>query len=295
MSKDNRTLSVLLHAASKVGKTTLGATSPFPICDLDAEGGGKFLPGSPHLTALLGRPLRVIEWDPSQPPPHWDGSWDVAMVRVIGGQAWQTVQRTYQWLQTRRHQFQTIMVDSISEIQRRAKQELIGTEQLKIQHWGQLLTVMDNVIRGFRDFTNDPYNPIRVAVFIAETRENQKGKFIPYMQGQISIALPYWMDIVGYLYVDQAIGLDPGTGQQVQVPVRKLLVAPHPQFEAGERVQGLVGPVIDEPNISTILEKVYPPAQAAQPQFYQDPASGAWYYQDPATGQWLPYTTNQTA
>ncbi len=285
MTTDNRTLSVLVHAASKVGKTTLGATSPFPICDLDAEGGSKFLPGSETLMAILGRPLRLIYWDPMQPPPTWDGTWDVAVVRVHN---WQVVQKAYGWLVTGRHQFQTIMIDSISEIQRRAKNELMGTEQMKIQNWGELLTVMDNIIRGFRDFTNDPYNPIRVALFISETRENQKGKFIPYMQGQISIALPYWMDIVGYLYVDQTQTID-AVGQAVTVPVRRLLVAPHPMFEAGERVQGLVGPVIDNPNISTILERVYPTLEQPQQQFYQDPNTGAWYTQDPATGQWYPY------
>ena len=286
MTTDYRTLSILAHAASKIGKTTMGATSPFPICNLDAEGGSKFLPGSEFLMRVLGRPIRIIYWDPAQPPPVWDGTWDMAVVRV---HSWQVVQSAYRWLVTGRHQFQTIMVDSISEIQRRAKTELVGTEQMKIQTWGQLLTIMDNVIRGFRDLTNDPYNPIRVAVFIAETRENQKGKYIPYMQGQIGIALPYWMDIVGYLYVDQVLVIDPTTGQQSQQAVRRLLVAPHPQFEAGERVQGLVGPVIDDPNISVILDRVYP-QQAAETQFQQDPATGQWYFNDPATGMWHPYT-----
>lgn len=291
MTTDDRTLSILTHAASKVGKTTLGFTSPFPICDLDAEGGSKFMQGSQFLMSILGRPVRIIYWDPVNPPPVWDGTWDVAVVRV---HTWAVVQKAHGWLVTGRHQFQTIMVDSISEIQRRAKNELVGTEQMKIQTWGQLLTIMDNVIRGFRDFTNDPYNPIRVAVFISETRENQKGKFVPYMQGQIGVALPYWMDIVGYLYVDQVLTIDPA-GQQIQTPVRRLLVAPHPQFEAGERVQGLVGPVIDDPNISTILERVYPQPQAAQPQFHQDPATGQWYQYDPASGAWVPYTQGAVA
>ena len=287
MTTDYRTLSLLVHAASKIGKTTLGFTSPPPILDLDAEGGSKFMQGSEFLMRIYGRPIRVIYWDPAQPPPVWDGSWDVCVVRV---HSWNVVQQVYRQIVTGRHQFQTIMIDSISEIQRRAKQEIVGTEQMKIQQWGQLLTVMDNVIRGFRDLTNDPFNPIRVAVFISETRENQKGKFIPYMQGQISTALPYWMDVVGYLYVDQVLGAD----GQTQVPMRKLLVAPHPMFEAGERVQGLVGPVIDDPNISVILERVYPTQQVAQPQYQQDPNTGQWYVQDPATGMWYPYN-QQTA
>lgn len=252
---DYRTLSMLVHAHSKTGKTTLSATAPKPIAYADAEGGSKFLPGSEALARKLGRPLVMIEWDVMQPPPVWDGTWDIAVVRVSD---WGTVQRMYQWLQTGQHTFQTVVIDSISEIQRRAKSQLVGTEQMKIQDWGQLLTIMDSVIRGFRDFTNDPRNPIRCSVFIAESRQDQKGKTVPYMQGQIAVSLPYWMDVVGYLYVDQAQGTDPSTGQPVAVPVRRLLVAQHPQYEAGERVQGLVGPVIDDPDISVILDKVYP-------------------------------------
>lgn len=259
MTTDYRTLSLLVHAASKTGKTTLSATSPKPIVHFDAEGGSKFLPGSEALYRQLGRPLVMVTWDTRYPPPVWDGTWDIAVVNVNG---WDVVQQGYQWLQSGQHQFQTIVIDSISEIQRRAKANIAGLDQMRIQDWGSLLTVMDNVIRGFRDFINDPHNPVRVAVFIAETRENQQGKLIPYMQGQISVSLPYWMDIVGYLYVDQAQSTDPTTGQLITVPVRRLLVAQHPQFEAGERVQGLVGPVIDQPNVSEILEKIYPVFQA---------------------------------
>lgn len=255
---DLRTLSILLHAASKTGKTTLSATAPRPIAYFDAEGGSKFLPGSQALMQKLGRPLVMVPWDPREAPPIWDGTWDVAVVTVSG---WDVVQRGYQWLASGQHTFQTVVIDSISEIQRRAKQNLVGTEQMKIQDWGALLTVMDNVIRGFRDFTIDVYNPIRVAVFIAETRPNQQGKSVPYMQGQIGVSLPYWMDIVGYLYVDQVLGAD----GQTQVPMRRLLVAQHPLFEAGERVQGLVGPVVDDPDISQILERIYPTYQPPTP------------------------------
>lgn len=265
MSTDFRTLSMLVHAHSKTGKTTLSATAPKPIVHFDAEGGSKFLPGAYSIYEKLGRPLVMIPWDPREAPPVWDGTWDVAVVNVSG---WDVVQQGYQWLQTGRHQFQTVVIDSISEIQRRAKANIAGLDQMKIQDWGQLLTIMDNVIRGFRDFTNELHNPIRVAVFIAETRQNQDGKYVPYMQGQISVSLPYWMDIVGYLYVDQIQSTDPNTGAPSSTPVRRLLVAQHPQFEAGERVQGLVGPVIDDPDISTILERVYPSYQQQNTQEY---------------------------
>lgn len=234
------TLSLLVHADSKVGKTTLAASSPGPILALDAEGGWKFVP------------MRKIEWDPRNPPPDADGSWDVCVVVV---REFETMRQVYAWLVTGQHRFRSLVVDSITEIQRRCKQNLAGTEAMKQQDWGQLLTVMDNVIRGYRDLTLHPVNPIQVVTFIAETRQSSSGKWRPYMQGQIDIALPYWMDIVGYLYVDFELDAN----GQPQRKVRKLLVAAgHPQFESGERVQGRLGDVVVEPNITSMLTQVYP-------------------------------------
>src|SRR5690606_7237754 len=128
---------------------------------------------------------------------------------------------------------------------------LKGTEAMQIQDWGQLLAIMDNVIRGLRDLTIDSYNSIRVAMFIAETRQSD-GKWRPYMQGQIGTSLPYWVDVCGYLYVD----MEQDTEGQYTVPVRKLLVSPHPLYEAGERVQGLIGPVVSHPDVHYMLEAV---------------------------------------
>lgn len=240
------TLSILVHADSKTGKTTLSSTAPGPILALDAEGGWKFIP------------LRKTTWDPMQgPPPAYDGTWDVCVVMV---RDWYTVQRVEQWLQAGQHNFRSLVVDSISEIQRRCKANLVGTEQMKMQDWGQLLSLMDSTIRGFRDLTMHPTNPLQVVVFIAETRE-KNGKWKPYMQGQIEVALPYWMDIVGYLYVHKELDEH---GQPTQA-MRRLLITPDAQFEAGERVQGRLGGVVDNPNITQMLLDVYPHLQQ-QPQ-----------------------------
>jgi hypothetical protein len=243
------TLSILVHADSKVGKTTMASTSPPPMLILDAEGGSKFLP------------IRKVTWNPQQgPPPAYDGTWEACVVIV---RDFDTMRMVFQWLQSGQHTFRSLIVDSITEVQRRCKQNLAGTEAMNQQAWGQLLTLMDSLIRGFRDLTLHPTNPIQVVVFIAETRQSNNGKWRPYMQGQIDIALPYWMDVVGYLYVDHALDAN----GQPTVPVRKLLItAGHPQFEAGERVQGRLPGVVEQPNVTQMLLQVYPHlAQPAAP------------------------------
>lgn len=247
------TLSFLLHAGSKVGKTTLAATAPLPICALDAEGGWKWIPDAPAIVEMYGRPLVRINWDPlREPPPQYDGTWEICVVTV---RDWQTVSQSYTWLTQVPHQFATVVMDSISEIQRRCKSNLVGTEQMKVQDWGQLLTQMDSTIRNFRDLTLVKELPVKCAIFIAETRQSN-GKYKPYMQGQIEVSLPYWVDVCGYMYVEQGIDHNGQMNGEIR---RKLLVSPHdPQFEAGERVQGRLGSVVDSPNVTMMLNQIYP-------------------------------------
>jgi hypothetical protein len=230
------TLSLLIHAAAKVGKSTLSSTAPKPICVLDAEGSWKFIK------------VRKVYWDPKDPPPEYDGTWDACCVTIT---QWQQVQQVYQWLTQRPHSFKTVVIDSITEIQRRLKANLKGTEAMQIQDWGQLLVQMDGTIRAFRDLTEMP-NAIECVVMIAETREGN-GKWRPYMQGQIGVSLPYMVDICGYLYV----GTEQDEHGQNTKKVRQLFVGTHPSFESGERVQGVLGDTVTEPDIEAMMKKIY--------------------------------------
>jgi hypothetical protein len=216
-------LSILIHGGSKLGKSTLTGTAPKPVLVLDAEGSWRFIP------------VRKTFWDPHQgPPPECDGTWDACVVTV---REWSTVQAVYNWLAQYVTCFTSVVIDSITELQRRCKQNLIGTEAMKIADWGVLLSKMDSTIRGFRDLTLVPQLNVRCVVFVAETRRDQAGKMVPYLQGQISVSLPYWVDVCGYLYPDWELD---GNGQPTE-QVRRLWITPHQQYEAGERVQGLLG------------------------------------------------------
>jgi hypothetical protein len=80
------------------------------------------------------------------------------------------------------------------------------------------------------------------------------GKFRPYMQGQIRDTMPYWVDILGALTTENR-----PVGDQV-VKVKRLLIGAgvHPAYLTGERVQGRLPDIIDNPNISDMLRAVYP-------------------------------------
>lgn len=230
-------LSLLVHAAAKVGKSTLSSTAPPPVLVLDAEGSWRFIK------------VRKTYWDPmTQPIPRWDGTWDACIVTIT---QWQQVLQVYRHLTQVPHDFVSVVIDSITEIQRRLKANLKGTEAMQIQDWGQLLTQMDSVIRSYRDLTLLP-GPVRCVTMIAETRQD-KGKWSPYMQGQIGVSLPYLVDICAYLYVDMA----PDENGQPTKKVRKLWIGTHPQFETGERVQGTLGDVVSEPNITEMMKTIF--------------------------------------
>jgi hypothetical protein len=224
-------MSWLIHGHSKRGKSTLAATAPKPLLVLDAEGSWRFIPG------------RIKYWDPMhETPPVYDGTWDICVVHI---QEWAPVQMVLQYLLAWPALFTTcgpvsVVIDSITEIQRRCKANLKGSEAMKIQDWGQLLSVMDGIIRGFRDLCMIRELPVRCVVFISETRETGAGRLVPYMQGQIATSLPYWVDVCGYIYQD----FDIDENGQPTKEVRRIWISPHQQYEAGERVQGKLGGVL---------------------------------------------------
>ena len=228
-----RSLSILVHGPSKVGKSWLGDSTPAPRLILDAEGGSRFTPS------------RKVVWDPvTQLPPENDGSWDTCIVYV---KDYETVTRAFDQLNQGEHPFKSVVLDSISEIQQRCVDSIAGIDIMKIQDWGTLLRKVSDTVRRFRDLTTHATRPLNAVVLIAMTRE-VSGKWKPHVQGQLMTVLPYYMDVTGYLYLQKT---DDGNS------LRRLLVSPHDQFEAGERVGGRLGAVVDNPSVSDMLDTIY--------------------------------------
>lgn len=244
-------LSMLVHGPSKVGKSTTAATSPGYKLHIDMENGTKFIPGSPNPNKD-GKTIKAVRWKNfKQAPPKNDNDYDMCIAQV---RSWGELKDLYKWLPNNNHDFNSIILDSITQIQTICKENLVGDEQMKIQSWGLLLNQMDTLIKDFRDL------PLRCEslesiLFIAESEEQQAtGKQIPSMQGKIRTRLPYMVDITGYMNLATE---EDENGQATKKAV-KLLVAQHDRYEAGNRVQGRIPDLITNPNITTIMQKVYP-------------------------------------
>jgi hypothetical protein len=196
--------------------------------------------------------IKKIKWNPlTENPPVDDGTWDICVVNV---NEWKKAEKAYEWLKSRKHPFRTVVVDSISELQAKAVEDIRGRQQLQTQDWGKLLSRMAFFCRDLRDLTGDEDNIIEAVVITAMSK--QDGDVLkPYLQGQISAQIPYWLDITAYLYVTQET--DTTTGEIVDT--RNLLVGRHPNFEAKSRVPGLPN-VIQQPNIAVMLDNIFGPA-----------------------------------
>lgn len=236
----NRALSILVHSDTKVGKSTYGSTAPKPMLLLDAEAAHRFLPG------------QKVFWDPMrEAPPQHDGTWDICVVVV---REYTVMVKAFEWLNSGQHPFISVVVDSISEIQKRLKDSLRTLdEQMDQRKWGQVLDHMEWLVRGLRDLTEHPTKPIQAVILTSMTTQRD-GKWRPYVQGQLATTMPYFLDVIGYMFVQEIPNDDP---TQPGYKIRRLLVTPHPQFEAGERVQGRLGEIVDEPTVPKMLDMVF--------------------------------------
>lgn len=210
----------------------MGDTTPAPRVVLDAEAGSRFTPS------------KKILWDPSQPPPEPSDKWETAIVPI---RSFKDVSSTYQWLNSGKHPFRSVILDSISEVQQRAVDDIAGTQQMQMQQWGTLLRTVSDLVRKFRDLVTNPVHPLDAVIFIAMAKQNQDGIWRPYLAGQLATTFPYYCDATGYL------GL---VRQEDGTVVRRLFVGPVAGYETGERVGGRLGLYLDNPNISQMVEMV---------------------------------------
>lgn len=238
MTEGNYGINMIVYGHPKHGKSWLGDTTPAPRVVLDAEAGSRFTPSTKRI------------WEPtSAPPPTPDGTWETAIVPV---RAFRDVQKTFEWLNSGKHPFKSVVIDSISEVQQRIIDDISGTNQMKQQDWGTLLRVSSDVIRKFRDLVTNPVKPLDAVVFIAMAAQRTDGTWYPFMQGRLATTLPYYVDIVGYL--TQA-------PTEEGAMLRRMFIGTVPGYETGERVGGKLGTYVNIPDddmhvVETMLKTI---------------------------------------
>lgn len=230
----SQTLSMLVHGEAGVGKSWLGDTAPAPRLILDAEGRSKYLPSSPK-----------VQWNPATEEPPAPGDWVTCTAQITN---FELMSRVYQWLASGQHPFKSVVLDSLMEMQKRLIDSIVGAEALRTQDWGVVLRRLESLVRSYRDLVIQPENPVQCVVFTSGSKDDD-GVRRPLLQGQLANTLPYYLDLVGYLYVSH----DPSEQDTIE---RRLLVQPSPTAVAKDGTGRLQGPVLSSPNIEDIYNRL---------------------------------------
>lgn len=244
-------LSILMHGPAGAGKTTLSLTGPKPILFLDAETASRFIPKS----------YRKIRWDPTKDSqaPTPDGTWDICVVKI---KDWNVLQKTIDVLSTHRHQFKTVVIDSVSEVLIKAKQSINGDKQFQIQHWGQLNQKMGAFLRTLRDITADEDSSIEILAILSATKDFNVGtedkphmEKRPLLEGAVKDTIQYLYDIIAYIELNEVAvnPANPGMGMRKQ---QRIFTGADPHISSKSRPPG-VPPELFDTTLEQLLSGVY--------------------------------------
>lgn len=238
-----RHIAAVIHGHSGSGKTRLADTAPGPRLILDAEGGSDWT-SSPK-----------VAWDPTQPLPtqHDDGSpitTNTSVVVLVRN--FEQTRLVLNWLQSGQHYFESVVWDSITEIQKKCKDAIRGMDDAMTERlWGTLLEKMERLVRDYRDLRKNPIKPVNV--FITALSIDKDNRQIPDVQGALSRQLSSYPDVTGYLYA-QGTEANPRARHLAIDPV---IIPPSAStVDAKDRTDELVqryGAVIPEPNLTAIM------------------------------------------
>jgi hypothetical protein len=247
-------LRAVIYGQAGVGKTTIVETAPGPRLILDSEGGADW----------LEKPY--IVWNRvTEPPPlpteeqlaEWGNDYSV----VLFIRDWSVFEMAYAWLESGKHNFRTLALDSLTDIQKRCK-DSISTGAFDMQAWGVLLSKMDVILRGMRDLTNHATRPLQCIIITALVRENSAKMLAPKIQGGLVDDLPGLFDLVGYYKMSAEVNVNGEFD-------RLLMISPAPTYEAkargsmGRTLKIAYGTSIKNPDIRAIMRVLNPKPVAA--------------------------------
>ena len=233
-----RHISVAVHGPWGAGKSWFGDTAPGPRLILDAEGG------------TLDTPSNKIEWDPHNDIPKV-GEDDTVHVLVRG---WNDIELVRAVLMTGKHPIDSIVVDSLTEIQKRLKDRLSGGPEVIFdqQAWGKLLNHMEQFVRELRDHTwADAIHPINMVVVTGTDDERVPMK--PMFQGGLRKSYAGFFDVVGYITPER--DTDGNKAWHMQIEPTQAVVAKCRLHEVSVQYPG---GVVLNPTMGKLLAPVNP-------------------------------------
>jgi len=231
-------INIMFYGDSGVGKTVLAGSADDcadlrPCLILDFEGGTESL-------------VRMYP--------------DVQQVRV---ENWKQMQGVYDDLQRGKHEFRTVILDSLTEIQKfnmyNVMEELITNrpdldpDVPGMREWGKNLEQMRKFVRAFRDLQMNS-----IFTCLAKNDKNDKTGMVttmPSLSGKLAGEVAAFLDIVCYYYVKRV-----GSGDEAEEK-RLLLTKKTETIIAKDRTQRLPAPVMENPTMQAIFDAINNPSK----------------------------------
>lgn len=161
-------IKAVIYGAAGVGKTTFAATAPKPVF-ASAEGGL----------------LSIADKNPDYT--------DIKSLKDLVD--------LLHYLKTEKHDYETVIIDSITEINDIIKNEIEkrSGRSMQLQDWGELSKKIKNILRSFRDL---PMHVIFIAQEHNDMDESRINKIVPSLNGKAATEIAYFMDIVSYISLE---------------------------------------------------------------------------------------------
>ena len=216
-----------------------------PTLIFDTEAGGvEFLPGD------------TVMWEPGKKPPKMGKAKRMVM------QAQKPVDIAYalEYLHKAgdKQPFRTIVLDSLSMLQRRLKKQIEAPrtksgELNEMARWGKITDATEHMADMFQDAVLLPN--VECVVVICGATTNETGKMWPLLQGKAKESVGHQARLLAYLQAAR--------NKETNEIDRQLIVEPAPHCIAGNQLGGRLSGIIENPNLSEIMQLVRPKPAAS--------------------------------
>lgn len=224
----SRYLNILIYGDSGTGKTTLAGSADKvpamrPVLFVDIEGGTESLRHSYP---------------------------DVETVRV---QTWKEMQEVYNALYEGDHEYKTVVLDSLTEIQKFnmynimkdviQKRPDLDPDVPSMREWGKNLEQIRRMVRGFRDLEMHT-----IFTALNKTEKDQRTGLTtmkPSLSGKMADEVAAFLDIVAYYYVKQI-----GDGEDAEF--KRLLLTQKTDTQVAKDRSGKLPMIIEAPTMAEI-------------------------------------------
>jgi hypothetical protein len=229
-------LNILVYADSGTGKTTLAGSASevedmYPVLVVDIEGGTESL-------------------------RHTYPNVDVVRVRT-----WNEMQLLYDTLQSGDHPYKTVVLDSLTEIQKfsmyQIMEDLIKSNPDRdpdipsMREWGKNIEQLRRFVRAFRDL--DMHTIFTALVRVDKNPRTGLETRKPMLSGKLADEVAAFLDIVVYYYTKEIFR----EGADESDTVRLMLTRKTEDTVAKDR-SGNLPMIVEEPTMSALFDLMYP-------------------------------------